>query len=302
MRAFLLPFLFALLAALPVRALAADPNEDIRRYVNGQWQLHFEESGTTKEGKPYKIGTIITITLRYDGTRTIAQDQIYNDEPLMRLAETNDYYRVDDIDGAKFTMTTWADDTPPSSSTRTRTGADTMMVEGSDAVYQRVANTQEGLLGAMPPQRDLPAAAPQPAPHPPAPPQPVPPAAEPNPAPPAPPQPPAPPASQEARDATARAIMVGKWTASLDRDGRQTVATTEYRTSGEMAGTQTVTFQGETKTYNFAGAYTVASTGPTTLSLTLYLSGQQPVVTEFQIVDQNTLYNARDNYRAVRAP
>lgn len=35
MRAFLLPFLFALLAAIPAKVLAADGNDDLRQFVNG---------------------------------------------------------------------------------------------------------------------------------------------------------------------------------------------------------------------------------------------------------------------------
>ena len=99
MRALLFSLIFALFAAPAAHAQTGDPNEDLRRYVNGVWQLTFREEVKGGTGDIKSVSTVITITLRYDGTRTITQDETVNDRPPIRTAETHDYYRVDEIDG-----------------------------------------------------------------------------------------------------------------------------------------------------------------------------------------------------------
>lgn len=281
MRAFLLPFVFALLAALPALAQAQDPNEDLRRYVNGTWTLTFREEVKGGEGDIKSVSSVITITLRYDGTRTITQDEYLNDQAPIRSAEITDYYRVDEGDGTNFTMTTWSDTDPAKVTNRMRAGADQMKAEGSDAIYQRVAGSQETPPSPLPPQRDAPGA----------------PAAT--------AQPPAAPATNEAQnalDARMHAYMVGRWAATLSNNGTTIESMMEYRASGEVSGYQKVTANGQSQIYDIKGAYTAAGSSETDFTLTFYLPGQQPVSAALQIVDQNTLFNPKENYRATRVP
>lgn len=267
MRAFLLPFVFALLAALPAIARAQDANDDLRRYLNGSWTLTFREEVKGGTGDIKSVATIITITLRYDGTRTITQDEYLNDQAPIRSAEVTDYYRVDDIDGTNFTLTSWSDGAAPQTSKRTRTGTDTMQAEGSDAVYQRVAGSQETVSGPLPPQRDLPA-----------------------------------PNAQDTRDAAMRAFIVGRWTTSLARNGQTIVSILDYDAGGGLSGTQSVTANGQTQSYSIKGTYTVVATGDQTFTLTLNIPGIAPITSDLQVVDQNTLFNPKENYQARRAP
>ena len=290
MRALLLSLLLIFAAAPGATAQGADPNDGIRRYVNGTWQLVFREEVKGGTGTIRSVATIITITLRYDGTRTITQDVQMDQETPVRASESHDFYRVDEIDGTNFTLTAWREGEQASTSRRRRTGDDTMMTEGSDAVYQRVANTQESTPDALPPQRDPPGGAP-PAPPPPTPPPPPPPAADTN--------PPAP-AIGTMGDAQARDFMIGVWTASLTVSGARIDSRFEYRASGEVVGTQTVTRNGETKRYDVTGAYTTVATGADRFRLTFYVPGQQPASTELQVVDRDTLFNPAEKYEAKR--
>lgn len=276
MRAFLLSLLILITALPAARAQDADPNDGVRRFINGTWQLVFREEVKGGTGDIKAVATTITIVLRYDGTRTITQSvQIDDQPPVQQPGVTNDYYRVDEIDGTKFTLTTWGDDGVAQTTTRFRTGADTMQLEGNDAVYQRVAGSQETPPAPLPPQRDVPGGAP-PAP------------------------PPAAPAMASMGDAQARDFMVGVWTASLTGPSGAIESRFEYRSSGEVVGTQTVTREGNAKRYDFAGAYTAVATGPDRFRLTFFVPGQQPIATELQVVDQNTLFNAKENYQAKR--
>lgn len=298
MRAFLLSFVIALAAVFPARAQDSDPNAGIRQYVNGTWVLTFSED--VKPGGPSdikKVATIITITMRYDGTRTIVMDQQLDDRPPVRASETNDYYRVDEVDGTRFTLTSWSDTDPPKTTNRTRTGADEMMTEGSDAIYRRVPGSQEGLLGPMPPQRTAPGGGGQPpAPQPTAAPTPAidtstPPAA------------PAPLSQeQQARDAALRAFIIGRWTATVTQNGQTIESILDYHASGRVRGTQRVSANGKVMQYEIDGAYTIVSTGDRSFTMTFYLPGLQPAEAKLEIVDDNTLFNPAENYRATRAP
>ncbi|MFT3809474.1 MAG: hypothetical protein QM698_06100 [Micropepsaceae bacterium] len=295
MRAFFLS-LVLLFAAVPgARAQGADPNDALRRYVNGSWQIVFREDVKGGAGDITSVGTIITITLRYDGTRTITQDVQTNNEPPIRAAEVNDFYRVEEIDGTSFTLTAWKEGEAPQTSRRKRTGADTMATEGSDAVYQRVPNMQQPDPGALPPQPVPPGGAPA---------APPPQAAAPTPDPAAPvtdPDPrPAVPGVGTMGDAQARDFMVGVWTATVVQSGASIDSRIEYRASGEVVGKQTVTRNGKTQTYDFTGAYTAVATGGDSFRLTFFMAGQQPISTELQVIDQNTLYNQPENYQTKR--
>lgn len=210
-------------------------------------------------------------------------DEQLDDQPLARASETNDYYRVDDIDGTNFTLTSWSDANPPQVTKRRRTGADTMMAEGSEAVYQRVANTQEGLLGPMPPQREAQVLL-------------EPPVVSPG------TTTPPPDATQEARDASIRAYMIGRWTASLTKDGTTIDSVFDYDANGQLSGVQKVTTDGRTQGYTIKGIYTVVAKDDRNFTLTFNIPGIAPVSTDLQIVDQNTLFNPKENYRAVRTP
>jgi len=291
MRAVLLSLLLLFAAVPQARAQGADPNDDLRRFVNGTWQIVFREEVKGGAGEINAVATIITITLRYDGTRTITQDVQTNQDAPIRAAEVNDFYRVDEIDGTSFTLTAWKDGEAPQTSRRKRTGADTMATEGSDAVYQRVPNMQQPDPGTLPPQLTPPGAA-----------APAPQAAAPTPEPAAPdPRPETPaPAMASFGDAQARDFMVGVWTASLTGPSGAIESRFEYRSSGEVVGTQTVTREGNAKRYDFAGAYTAVATGPDRFRLTFFVPGQQPIATELQVIDQNTLFNAKENYQAKR--
>lgn len=275
MRAFLLSLLILITALPAARAQDADPNDGVRRFINGTWQLVFREEVKGGTGDIKAVATTITIVLRYDGTRTITQSvQIDDQPPVQQPGVTNDYYRVDEIDGTKFTLTTWGDDGVAQTTTRFRTGADTMQLEGNDAVYQRVAGSQETPPAPLPPQRDVPGGAP--------------------------PAPPPAPAMASMGDAQAHQFMVGIWTANLVYNGATLDSRFEYRASGEVVGHQTVTQNGQTKRYDITGAYTTVATGANSFRLTFYVAGQQPVSTELQVVDQNTLYNQAENYQAKR--
>lgn len=276
MRAFVFSLLLLAFGAATAAADAPDRNDDIRRFVNGTWRLVFREEVKGGSGDIKSVATIITITMRYDGTRTITQDQQLNDDAPVRASEVNDYYRVDEGDGTNFTLTAWGDDSPPQTSNRRRTGADTMMTEGSDAVYQRVVGTQEVLFGPIPPQRDAPRAAPPPVPGAAAPASP----------------------EQEAADAKFRQFMLGRWTASMQANGATIDSVLAYHAGGAVTGYQTV---GAAR-YDIAGAFTVKATGENSFTLTFYLPGQQPAAAELQVVDQNTLFNPKENYQAKRAP
>ncbi len=283
MRALLLSLLLLAFGAAAAPARAADPNDDVRRFVNGVWKLEFREDVKGGKGDIQSVATILTITMRYDGTRTITQDQQINNDPLVRVTETNGYYRVDEIDGANFKLTAWSDTDPPQTSNRRRTGADTMMVEGSDAVYQRVPASQEVIFGGIPAQREAPAAsggggaAPAPAPAP----APVTP-------------------EQNAADAKLRQFMLGRWTASVQANGSTIDSVLDYHASGEVTGYQTITGANPAR-YDVNGAFTVKATGADSFTLTFYLPGAQPLSTELQVVDDNTLYNQTEKYQAKRA-
>ncbi len=276
MRAFLLSLLILIAAGPGARAQDADPNDGIRRFINGTWQLVFREAVKDNPDGIKTVATTITIVLRYDGTRTITQSvQLDDQPPVQQPGVTNDYYRVDEVDGTKFTLTTWGEDGAAQVTNRFRTGADTMQLEGNEAVYQRVAGSAETAPSPLPPQRDVPGGAP-PAPPPPA------------------------PAMASMGDAQAHQFMVGVWTASLTYNGATIDSQFEYRASGEVVGYQTVTQNGQPKRYDITGAYTTVATGANSFRLTFFVAGQQPVSTELQVVDQNTLYNKADNYQAKR--
>lgn len=270
MRALLFSFVLGLAFMLPALAGAPDRNDDVRRFVNGTWVLTFREEVKGGKGDIKSVTTVITIVLRYDGTRTITQDQLVNDAAPIRTAETHDYYRVDEVDGTQFTLTSWSDTDPPNTSRRTRSGADQMMVEGSDAVYQRTPGTQESLAGPPPPQREAPSGAPLDA--------------------------------QQTLDAKLRAGLVGRWAASATRDGTTVEAVLEYRTSGEVVGYQNVTANGRTQKYDVKGAYTVVASGENSFTLTFYLPGMQPVSTALEVVDADTMLNRAENYQTRRVP
>jgi len=275
MRALLFSLIFALFAAPAAHAQTGDPNEDLRRYVNGVWQLTFREEVKGGTGDIKSVSTVITITLRYDGTRTITQDETVNDRPPIRTAETHDYYRVDEIDGTNFTLTAWSDTDAPKATRRMRAGADQMKVEGSDAIYQRVAGTQEAAPTPLPPQRDPPGAG-------------SPPAAA------------ASPDAQQSLDARLRDFLIGRWTASATQNGTTVESMLDYRTSGEVVGYQNVTTNGSTRRYDVKGAYTVVASGDKAFTLTFYLPGLQPVSTVLEIVDADTMLSRAENYQTKR--
>ncbi len=266
MRAFLLPFLFALLCAFPAKVLAADGNDGLRTFINGSWQIAFAHEIQGDDGTTRSANVLVTITLRYDGTRTITTDVLEEGKPTVRADESNDYYRVDDIDGTKFTFTSWSDTAPAQTTNRLRSGADTMMVEGNETIYQRVAGSQEAVPASLPPQRDPPAA------------------------------------TQESRDAAMRAFMVGRWTATVVQNGQTIVSIIDYAADGQLSGTQSVTTNGQTQNYSVKGAYTVTATGEKNFTLAITIPGIAPFSSDLQIVDQNTLFNAKDNYSAIRTP